>query len=53
VWNEQLVKRGTIDWAIPAAITPTVSWVWLAVLALAAVTVLVLRLESRSVDSPA
>ena len=51
-WNEQLVKRGTLDWKIPSAILPSLSWIWLAILVLAALTGLALRAESRSVDSP-
>ena len=50
-WNEQLVKRGTLDWRIPDAILPSLSWIWVAILVLAALTALVLRAESRSVDS--
>ena len=52
-WNEQLVKRGTLDWKIPSAISPTLAWVWLVILALAALTAAVLRRESRRVGSPA
>ncbi len=52
-WNEQLVKRGTTDWKIPSAILPSLSWIWLAILVLAALTALALRAESRRVDSPA
>jgi hypothetical protein len=52
-WTEQLVKRGTLDWTIPSAILPSLSWVWLAILVLAVLTALALRAESRRVDSPA
>jgi hypothetical protein len=52
-WNEQLVKRGTLEWKIPDAILPSLSWIWLAILLLAALTALVLLAESRGVDSPA
>ena len=52
-WNEQLVKRGTLDWKIPSAILPSLSWVWLAILVLAAATAFALWRESRRVDSPA
>jgi hypothetical protein len=52
-WNEQLVKRGTLDWKIPGAILPSLSWVWLVILALAVLTALALWRESRGVDSPA
>jgi len=52
-WNEQLFKRGTVDWKIPSAIHPSLSWVWLAILLLAVLTALGLRHEARRVDSPA
>ncbi|HEX6725155.1 MAG TPA: hypothetical protein VF073_07895 [Gaiella sp.] len=45
-WNEQLVKRGTLDWKIPSAILPSLSWVWLAILVLAAIGVIALRREA-------
>ena len=35
LWQEQLVKRGWIDWSIPTALEPGPRPVWLAVLALA------------------
>ena len=47
-WTEQLVKRGTLDWRIPSAILPSLSWVWLAILVLAALTALALRAERLS-----
>ena len=46
------VKRGTLDWKIPGAILPSLSWIWIAILVLAALTALALRAEPRSVDSP-
>ena len=52
-WNEQLVKRGTLDWQVPSAILPSLSWIWLVILVLAALTALTLRGESRRVDSAA
>jgi hypothetical protein len=52
-WNEQLVKRGTLDRQIPSAILPSLSWIWLVILVLAALTALTLRRESRRVDSAA
>jgi len=52
-WNEQLVKRGTLDWKIPEAILPSLSAVWLAIVVLAGLTALALLAESRRVDSPA
>ena len=36
-WNEQLVKRGTVDWTMPAALYPGLKGVTLATLAIAAV----------------
>ncbi|MCZ7589543.1 MAG: hypothetical protein M5U27_11965 [Gaiella sp.] len=51
-WNEQLAKRGTLDWKIPSAIHPSLTWIWLAILVLAALTALALRREARRVDSP-
>jgi hypothetical protein len=35
-WNEQLAKRGTVDWEIPSALEPRPTVVWLVVLVLAA-----------------
>ncbi len=52
-WNEQLVKRGTLEWKIPSAILPSLSEIWLVILVLAALTALALRGESRRVDSAA
>ena len=52
-WNEQLVKRGTLHWQVPSAILPSLSWIWLLILVLAALTALTLRGESRRVDSAA
>jgi hypothetical protein len=50
-WHEQLVKRGWLDWSIPSAITPKLAWIWLVILVLGALTAVVLRRESRHVDS--
>ena len=52
-WNEQLVKRGTLDWKIPSAIYPKLAWIWLVIILLGTATALVLRREARRVDSPA
>ena len=52
-WNEQLVKRGTLDWKIPSAILPSVSWIWLVIVVLGVLTALALRAEARRVDSRA
>jgi hypothetical protein len=30
-WNEQLWKRGTVDWMIPDPVRPDLSWVWLVI----------------------
>ena len=35
LWQEQLVKRGWVDWSIPTALEPGPRPVWLAILALA------------------
>lgn len=47
-WNEQLVKRGWLDWRIPSALEPRPEPVWLAILGLAALTALALRAERAS-----
>jgi hypothetical protein len=52
-WNEQLVKRGTLDWKIPSAILPKLAWIWLVILLLGALTAWVLSREAPGVDSPA
>jgi len=31
-WNEQLVKRGTLDSRLPSMIRPDLSWAWLGLL---------------------
>jgi hypothetical protein len=52
-WNEQLVKRGTIDWQIPSALQPGLGWIWLVVLGLAALLALALgRERPRGAVSP-
>jgi len=33
MWLEQVVKRGWTSWAIPNALNPSVSWIWLVILA--------------------
>lgn len=35
-WNEQLWKRGTVDWHIPGLVRPELSWGWLAIMLAAA-----------------
>ena len=47
-WNEQLVKRGWLDWKIPSAIYPKLAWIWLVILLLGALTAVVLKRESAS-----
>ena len=47
-WNEQLWKRGTVDWRIPSALEPGPDPIWLVTLALTALTALALRRESRT-----
>ena len=44
-WNEQLVKRGTVDWKIPSALLPRLTPIWLVVLGLAVLCTLALRWE--------
>jgi hypothetical protein len=50
-WNEQLVKRGWLDWKIPSALLPKPEPIWLVTLAIAALVAVVLRRESAAVDS--
>ena len=52
-WNEQLVKRGWVDWAIPSGLHPAPEPIWLVTLALTAGTAVALRHEARPVDSVA
>jgi hypothetical protein len=52
-WNEQLVKRGWLDWKIPSALHPKLAPVWLVVLGLTALVALALRREAATVDSTA
>lgn len=47
-WNEQLAKRGTVDWKIPSALQPEPEPIWLVTLGLAALTALALRREERT-----
>ena len=47
-WNEQLWKRGTVDWKIPSALEPRPEPIWLVTLALTALTALALHRESRT-----
>ena len=51
-WNEQLVKRGTVEERIPSALHPTLQPVWLVVVALAAVTAVVLARETAIDSTP-
>jgi hypothetical protein len=37
-WNEQLWKRGTVDWMIPDPIRPDLTWPWLVIVTTAAAT---------------
>ena len=47
VWNEQLLKRGLLDWKIPSALQPDLAPIWLVVLGVAGLTAVALRLEGR------
>ena len=49
-WNEQLWKRGTVDWKIQSALQPGPDPIWLVTVALAALTALALHREA-DVDS--
>jgi hypothetical protein len=52
-WNEQLWKRGTVDWQIPSLIRPELSWGWLAiVVAAAAIYAFWFRPEPSGVVAP-
>ena len=53
VWHEQVVKREWADLRIPAAQIPSLSFVWLAILALAAVAYLIFVREQHAPGSPA
>lgn len=46
-WNEQLLKRGWVDWKIPSALEPQLAWIWLAILLLAGLAAAALRAERR------
>lgn len=46
-WNEQLVKRGWIDSTVPSALLPSLTPIWLVVVALAAVLAIVLLREAE------
>jgi hypothetical protein len=51
-WHEQIVKRGWVHARIPDAVMPSVSWVWLVVVVLAAILALAFWRERR-LDAPA
>jgi hypothetical protein len=46
-WNEQLYKRGSTDASIPSAILPSLTPIWLVVVALAVVATFALRREDE------
>jgi hypothetical protein len=46
-WNEQLVKRGWVDWWMPSAVHPGLNAMWAVVLAVAAATGALLAWESQ------
>jgi len=50
-WNEQLVKRGTVDSALPSMIRPDLSWAWAGIL-LGAVAIYFLLFRVDRVDRP-
>lgn len=47
LWHEQVVKRGRAVWTIPSALHPSLTWIWLVILGLAALTTAALAHESR------
>ena len=47
-WNEQLVKRGWLDWKIPSALQPDLAPIWLVVLGSQRSRRLALRWEARA-----
>jgi hypothetical protein len=51
-WNEQLVKRGWTDSAIPSALLPGVKPIWGVVVAFAVVATVVLLREEKSYSAP-
>ena len=50
-WGEQVVKRGWVDHGLPDPIRPSASWIWLVILALAALFA-VLGLRARDASPP-
>lgn len=48
LWNEQLAKRGWVDWKIPGALSPAFEPIWLVILAITVATASVLRHETRA-----
>jgi hypothetical protein len=48
-WHEQVAKRGWVHARLPAAQVPSVSWVWLVIMGLAAVMYAVFSYEQRLV----
>lgn len=49
-WNEQLAKRGWVDWTIPSALNPALEPIWLVIAIIAVATAVVLRRESDGED---
>ena len=47
-WNEQLAKRGTVDWRIPSALHPEPEPIWLVTLVVAALVAALLRREGKA-----
>jgi hypothetical protein len=46
-WNEQLAKRGWVDWKIPGALEPALEPIWLVILAITVGTAILLRHETH------
>ena len=49
-WNEQLQKRDWVDWSFPKAIEPTLTPIWLVILAASAAIFVLLRKEAHHRD---
>lgn len=50
LWNEQVQKRGWVDWSIPSASEPSLTAIWLLILAMTAAAALIMRYEADRLD---
>lgn len=46
LWHEQIAKRGWVEWDFPNALKPTLTPIWVVILALSAIVFAVIRAES-------